>query len=965
METFVSERPRFSTPDEEIAFLRQQVALREQQLKEQATGRQERSAPPARPRIEADRMPEFDAQFRPSIEHVRSVVRSYTEVPAGEVLAPGARLHERELEAIVLELKPEQHDATMAELLAILHTKGVRNALSVVEKLADPHIEDDFERFLVQFVKAGYPLGDVKNSSELYRALKTTLFEVLLPADDADAQHNKNKEQTIKELVAVMEQFYAGMLSIERDTEGNDYCAFELGVANNVRDVVAYVAIHDSKRELFEKHILAVFPRARLAELKDDYNIFTERGYTAGSYAFSLRRPIFTLKTYEDFHDDPLNILLGSFGKIDAQGEGATLQIIFKPAGDGYVKNWRKAIDNLQKGMPTKEATDIPETVGDHVSYIGKELLKNMKDAAFDVLSSKPADATKEKKDERPKPVDTIAIENITKKIATPIVEVNIRILASATDKNAAIEILSNIESAFNQYDNPLGNALSFKRVPERDMMEFVYQYAFRLYSERQRIPLSLREIASILHFPGNSVRSTPELKAIRAASAPAPLDVPQQGTLLGVNAYQNSQTRAYMSADDRLRHLYVIGQTGTGKTTLLKNMIVQDIQAGHGVCMIDPHGSDIADVLSAVPPERYEDIIYFDPAYAARPMALNMLEFDARYPEQKTFVVNEMLSIFNKLFDMKVAGGPMFEQYFRNAVLLVLEHPESGNTLLDVARVLSNKAFRELKLGHCHNPLVVQFWRDIAEKAGGEASLQNIVPYITSKFDVFLANDIMRPVVSQEHSTFNFREIMDGRKILLVNLSKGRLGDINAHLIGLIVVGKILMAALSRADSLDAGLPPFYLYIDEFQNITTDSIAQILSEARKYKLSLTVAHQFIGQLDESIRDAVFGNVGSMAAFRIGADDAEFLEKQFAPVFSAKDLMNIENRHAYVKLLAQGKPLQPFDIATMAPAAAKPDIVAKLKELSYLKYGRPKADVDADIQAKYAAAAVRSSTKTG
>ncbi len=333
--------------------------------------------------------------------------------------------------------------------------------------------------------------------------------------------------------------------------------------------------------------------------------------------------------------------------------------------------------------------------------------------------------------------------------------------------------------------------------------------------------------------------------------------------------------------------------------------------------------------------------------------MALNMLEYDRRYPEQKTFVVNEMMSIFNKLFDMKTAGGPMFEQYFRNAVMLVIEDPDTGSTLLDVSRVLADKAYRQLKISRCKNPIVVQFWKEIAEKAGGEASLSNIVPYITSKFDIFLSNEIMRPIVSQEESSFNFREIMDNKKILLVNLAKGRLGDINANLIGLILVGKILMASLSRADSLHLNPPPFYLYIDEFQNVTTDSIATILSEARKYKLSLNVAHQYIAQLDEKIRDAVFGNIGSIACYRIGADDAEFMEKQFSPEFTAKDIMNIENRHAYLKMLVNGKPVKPFDIRAMPPPQGNKSIVDKLKELSYLKFGRDREDVEGEVLAKY------------
>jgi hypothetical protein len=343
--------------------------------------------------------------------------------------------------------------------------------------------------------------------------------------------------------------------------------------------------------------------------------------------------------------------------------------------------------------------------------------------------------------------------------------------------------------------------------------------------------------------------------------------------------------------------------------------MISQDIEAGEGVCFIDPHGNDVQEILTRIPKSRYEDVIYFDPAFTARPMSLNMLEFDPKYPEQKTFVVNELFSIFKKLYGaVPESMGPAFEQYFRNSALLVMEDPASGNTLLDISRVLSDKTYRDFKLTKCRNPLVSQFWQN-AQKTTGDQGLANYVQYVTNKFDVFLSNDIMRPVVSQEKSSFNFRDVMDNKKILLVNLSKGRLGDINANLIGLILVGKILMAALSRTDMMGKDFPPFYLYIDEFQNITTDSISTILSEARKYKLSLHIAHQFIAQLEEGIRDSVFGNVGSMATFRVGAEDAEFLEKQFAPVFTAREIMNIDNFNAYAKLLSQGCLLYTSDAA--------------------------------------------------
>jgi hypothetical protein len=265
----------------------------------------------------------------------------------------------------------------------------------------------------------------------------------------------------------------------------------------------------------------------------------------------------------------------------------------------------------------------------------------------------------------------------------------------------------------------------------------------------------------------------------------------------------------------------------------------------------------------------------------------------------------------------------------------------------------MADAEYRAMKLKKAKNPVVVQFWTTIASKAGGEASLENIVPYIVSKFDVFTANDFMRPIIGQQKSAFNFREIMDTKKILLVNLSKGKLGEINANLIGMILVGKILMAALSRVDDMSQSFPPFYLYIDEFQNVTTNSISSILSEARKYKLGLTIAHQFIAQIDEGIRDSVFGNVGSLAAFRVGSEDGAFLEKQFGPVFTANDLMNIENRNAYVKLLSNGSPTVPFSLRTMKPHALDIEYAKQMIEFSTLKYGVSRSIVDAEIKARY------------
>ena len=301
----------------------------------------------------------------------------------------------------------------------------------------------------------------------------------------------------------------------------------------------------------------------------------------------------------------------------------------------------------------------------------------------------------------------------------------------------------------------------------------------------------------------------------------------------------------------------------------------------------------------------------------------------------------------------MSVAGGPMFEQYFRNSTALVLEDPESGSTLLEISRVLSDKAFRDHKLSKSKNIVVNMFWQQIAEKAGGESSLANMVPYVVSKIDTFLSNEILRPIIAQQHSAFNIRDVMDRKKILLLNLSKGKLGELNSSLLGLIMVGKILMAALSRVDIPEGERKDFYLYIDEFQNVTTKSIATILSEARKYKLNLIITHQFIGQLEEDIKKAVFGNVGTLTAFRIGTDDAEYIEKQFAPTFTAKDLLNIDNLNAYIKLLIDGQTSKPFNMFIPFPPKGNDEIAGYIKELSRQKYSRPREEVEEEIRTRH------------
>lgn len=898
---------KFASAEEEIAFLRTEVARREQELLE--------------------RNKNIDSTDRETIG--TGVMREYSEHQPELILEKKHALGEHEL----MNAKASLETATykVAEIMQLAEHKGIRNALSVLEKMNDPFLTDEVHRTLVAKLHGESKVADLEEGAPLWRALNMTLYEISLPR-----HRDEEREESLKSLFSGMEQFYAGMQTITGGKKSLHY-SLEIAVSDKRDDIIFYVSVPTEFVNLFEKQALSLFPHAVLVEQKNDYNIFVEGGESMLSVLSQKKHPVYPLKMHDTFEKDPLVVLLNAFSKIDRDGGGASMQVIISGGASKYQEQYGGIIRRMDHGEKVEIAI--------RKSTIGGEIFEGIKDLISTV---------KEEESTTPKTPDSEKIELFNSKIATPVVSTNIRLVVSAKTESRASQIITELESSFHQFQNTKGNQLIPKRLRGSDKLRGLKAFSFREYNASHNVPLSLMELSTLIHFPSEGVESSPQFKQSRAKHAPAPVDMPNHGTLLGENEFRNTKRQIFLTPEDRLRHFYVIGQTGTGKSTLLKNMVIQDIQSGAGVCYIDPHGTDIVDVMSAIPPERIDDVIYFDPSNMDTAIGLNMLEYDARFPEQKTFVVNELFSIFQKLYGGNPESmGPMFEQYFRNSTLLVLEDSDSGSTLLDISRVMADAEYRAYKLSKAVNPVVKQFWTTIATKAGGEASLENIVPYIVSKFDVFTANDYMRPIIGQQHSSFNFREVMDNKKILLVNLSKGRLGEINSNLIGMIIVGKILMAALSRVDDITKGFPPFYLYIDEFQNVTTNSISSILSEARKYKLGLTIAHQFIAQIDEGIRDAVFGNVGSIASFRVGTEDAEFLAKQFEPVFTANDIANIENRNAYVKLLSDGTPTVPFSIHTMNSAAVDFEYAKQMIEYSTLKYGTARDIVDAEIKERY------------
>jgi len=748
-----------------------------------------------------------------------------------------------------------------------------------------------------------------------------TLFSVALPRDLA-AVGAGQQQRTEKELISIMEQLYSSFSNIHskgwnKFIYGEPYISLEMAVNHVGEEIFFYMAVPRNYEQIFEKQVHGFFPTAEVEKVKD-YNIFNPDGAAAGAYVKLSANPILPFKTYQLLQADPLSEIATALSKLEKEGEGAAVQILMRPSHRNDLRSLaQKVAREMQGGLSFQKAL-------------------------LAAKRSKPKPKTKEEEAQMSRvvtPFEEEIIKGIQSKATKPLFDTNIRIVVSASNEARAKQLLGDIEGSLIQFTANEMNGLKVVNVSSGALSKLSFNFSFRLFDNSQLVSLSSEELTSLYHFPLASTLA-PRIRFLKAKSAEPPFNLPREGVILGRNVFRGVTSEVRMTKNDRRRHFYVLGQTGTGKSTLMENMIYQDIADGEGVAFIDPHGTAIEKIMGMIPSERMEDVVVFDPSDTGRPLGINMLEYDINHPEQKTFIVNELLSIFQKLF-LAETMGPMFDQYFRNAVLLLLDDSQHEKpTIVNIPRVLTDEAYRRDKLTRETNPIVKNFWELEAEKAGGEAALANMAPYITSKINGFIANEYLRPILSQKDSSFNFREVIDQKKILLVNLSKGKIGDINANLLGMLVVGKLLISALSRVDVPEEQRPDFYLYIDEFQNFTTDSIATILAEARKYRLDLIIANQFIKQLVDKIRDAVFGNVGSLAVFRVGADDAEFLKNQFEPVFTPQDLVNIDNFNCYVKLLINNQTTRPFSIKIDPPHESTPELVQKTKELSRLKYGK-------------------------
>lgn len=775
----------------------------------------------------------------------------------------------------------------------------------------------------------------LKRSFNLPPSLKRVVLLVALPKEKPK-EGEEEQEANVQEMIDQSEAWYStiGGMRAQRDLQAllrgrQDIFSLELVAHQGL--ISFYVVVPRYLQAYMEEQIHAQFPKAHIEEVPD-YNIFTPESKAAATTLVFRKPYIFPIKTYRLLDVDPLSSLTNVLSKT-GPGEGICIQYVCRSAKAQW-HNWgARAARKIHEGKTVKEAIGYSGLIGFLTGFyrLFFPKKKNELETGPNPVSAKDEEIAK----------------SLEEKTSRAGLDVNIRIVVSGQTQERARTILKNIVDSFSQYTlYEYGNG--FKRDDPFNKDKLIRKYIYRLFDERKKIILNTEEIASLYHFP-LTITQTPNIRWLEARKGPVPVNLPKEGILLGENVYRGVKTPVRIKREDRRRHVYIIGMTGTGKSVLMQEMAKQDIKNGEGVCVVDPHGSLIEEIIPSIPKERAEDVIIFDPSDTERPVGLNMLE--AQNEEEADFAVQEMIAIFYKLFPPEMIG-PMFEHNMRNVMLTLIADKEYPGTIADIPRMFTDKKFQEYKLSKLTDPVVRSFWeKEMAKTSDFHKS--EMLGYLISKVGRFVENQMMRNIIGQSKSGFNFREVMDKQKILLVNLSKGKTGEVNSSLLGLIIVSKLQMAALARANIPESERNDFYLYVDEFQNFITDSIATILSEARKYKLNLTVAHQYINQLvekgDPKIRDAVLGNIGTLISFRIGVEDAEIIARQLAPVFSEYDLANIPRFNAYVRLLVDNSATRAFNISTYPPSAGDPALAEKIKSLSRMKYGRARAEIHQEI----------------
>ncbi|HUC86751.1 MAG TPA: hypothetical protein VMR75_00280 [Candidatus Saccharimonadales bacterium] len=776
----------------------------------------------------------------------------------------------------------------------------------------------------------------LRKAKGVERGLKMVplLIHLPPPSDDTENSGNRDQREVIREKISQAETLYdliAGTAQggFKSAFYGQRHIAFEIVASNGL--VHYFAAVPIALVGVIEQAIVTAYPGARLEEV-EDHNIFNPQGRVTGTVGGELvlrHEAAYPIAGVDQMERDPMSGLINALYKLQL-GDGAAVQIMLRPANPKWTE---RAIKLVAKKRHTREGG-----LGFGVADLAKGAVKA------------PEERRETAKTFEPSKLEEQMMQAIEEKTKHPGFEVLIRVLASSSTYDRAQVLMRTITTSFALFEAPGSNGFQF--VEGRDMPGLITAFIFRFFPpEINSNILNTAELAAVFHLPDAQFTPTTQVERQQSKQVDGPSSMPQTGLLLGYNFYRGVKKEIRLSPEDRRRHAYIVGQTGTGKSTMLENLAVQDMLNGGGFAFIDPHGDTAERLLSMVPKERAEDVVYFNPADMAQPIGLNLFEYDR--PEQKDFLIQESINMLYKLYDPQKTGiiGPRFEHWYRNAALTLMADPH-GASFIEVPKVFTDTGYLKNKFKYLNDPTVIDFWtKEMAQTSDYHKS--EMLGWFVSKFGAFQSNEMMRNIIGQTASGFNLRDIMDNKKILIVNLSKGQVGELNSQLLGMIFVIKIQAAAMSRAAMPEDQRADFCLYVDEFQNFSTDSFASILSEARKYHLNLVVANQFIGQLTDEIRDAVFGNIGTMLTYRCGPEDAEFLVKQFQPIFDQRDLVNLPNHNAVMRLLIGGLPSQPFSITALPPLGiAHQEMGLAIKQLSAAKFGVTRQVVESDIFAR-------------
>lgn len=732
------------------------------------------------------------------------------------------------------------------------------------------------------------------------------------------------------------EQMFASIHGIFSESSSyQNHLSFEIVSREKYIQFYVYLPVH--LKDFVEGQIYAQYPTVEIQEVGDYTQDFDSTGRSFAVCELKLNKPdVYPIKQFTDFEVDPISAITSVMSKL-GDGEEVWFQMIIRPIGDSWQEKGHSMVSSVRSGLKVSPKTLLSKTAKGVVKIAQLFVLQLVKPGeAFDKV---PAEV------KLPASVEE-ALKSIETKITKLGFETKIRIMSIASDDISAKMKCQNVAAAFKQYNTTNLNGFRMGQIHVNDKILWK-DFSIRSFEDNGDI-FNIAELASIYHLPHSSV-STPSIVWSGSKKGEPPSNLPlldntpeEDLTIIGETNFRNVYRTFGIKRDDRRRHIYIVGKSGTGKSTLIENMAINDVLAGRGVIIVDPHGELADKVLACIPDHRIDDVIVFDPSDREFPVAFNLLEnVDDDF---KSIVASGFVGILKKIFGD--SWGPRLEHILRNTVFALLDYP--GATMLDIPRMLTNSRFRDKVLEKVSDPVIKEFWLNEFASYDSKFRTEAVSP-ILNKVGQFLSSSTVRNVVGQSQSSINIREIMDAQKIMVVNLSRGKIGEDNSALLGAMMITKVQLAAMSRADTTADNRPDSYFYVDEFQNFATESFAVILSEARKYNLNLTMAHQYIAQLSDEVKDAVFGNAGTLITFRVGGADAEALVGEYAPVFETNDLVNLDKYQIYIKLLVNGISTPAFSARTLAPVQKLTGNLEKVIKQSRERYSNSRAVVQESI----------------